>query len=250
MDTKAPRSYVDHLAWFVPAVIGILGLVLDHLDMARWLLSKIWEALFVNIWYLWVAGIAFGLFRLVRLIRHWHVVTTDTIPALIRADSENRSHASHLVTDEANSRVSANDTLSQRINTLDSQLRNTLKLGLNELETRLSSLVASEAKKLAGRIDTIGRQVERDSKRLNAIQEIPALRQRLEAAEAALPKEISPPPELRPSLLDMLPPSPFAKGVINRPTLDEAMSLPPPPSTQQKALIDVLEEFKKKKSQK
>ena len=96
MDSKSTRSYLAHLAWIIPSVIALIGIALDHMDLASLLFSKIWNLFFVNVWYLWLAAAGLGLYRFVRLIQNLHNLTNKEIPALKTAHDENRSWTKEL----------------------------------------------------------------------------------------------------------------------------------------------------------
>ncbi len=200
MENKAARNYIDHLAWFIPAVIGLLGVILDHLDIASLVFSKIWSLFFVNIWYLWLAATAYGLYRFVRLIHNLHNLTNDVLPTLMQDHAENQVKTLELVEKESASRVSADDTLSNRINSLDTRVREDIQRVARELETTLSALVATETEERTGRIAAIGRQMERDIQRLDTMEntlprQIKELKDRLDRAESTHAPTLLPAPE-------------------------------------------------------
>lgn len=71
---------------------GIVGLVFQYIDPPK-LLIEIWQRMFVNIWFVWLAAVAFGLFWLTRFLINLH-----------------REMASRILMD---------NNLSERINNLD-----------------------------------------------------------------------------------------------------------------------------------
>lgn len=170
MDSKSTHSYLAHLAWIIPSVIALVGIALDHMDLASLLFSKIWNLLFVNVWYLWLAAAGLGLYRFVRLIQNLHNLTNKEIPALKTAHDENRSWTKELVDKESRSRVAADDTLSARINSLDTQSRKDLTDGLTAARSQLSELVRKEAHERTGGINAILQRHELDFERMNRIE--------------------------------------------------------------------------------
>lgn len=216
VEIKAPRRYLDHLAWVIPTAIALLGIILDHLDLATSLFSKIWTLFFVNIWYIWVVAAGYGLYRFVRLIQNLHNLTNNVLPTLMTADAENQVKTLKLIERESASRVSADDSLSDRINSLDTKLREDLKRGLAELEKELSELVRKETRERTDGVNAHRHQHELDFERMNRIEaslpqqiygrvndlektlsaQIAALKNRLDKVESP-----TPPPESREGLI-------------------------------------------------
>ena len=192
MDNKSTRSYLAHLAWIIPSVIALIGIALDHMDLASLLFSKIWNLLFVNVWYLWLAAAGYGLYRFVRLIQNLHNLTNKEIPALKTAHDENRTWTKELVDKESKSRVAATDNLSTRINSLDTQSRQDLTKGLVEVRSQLSELLRKEAHERTESITAIGRRIDGEFERMNKIEttlppQIIALKNRLDKVESPPP---------------------------------------------------------------
>lgn len=170
MDSKSTRSYLAHLAWIIPSVIALIGIALDHMDLASLLFSKIWNLFFVNVWYLWLAAAGLGLYRFVRLIQNLHNLTNKEIPALKTAHDENRSWTKELVDHESKSRVAATDTLSTRINSLDTQSRKDLTDSLTAVRSQLSELVKKEEHNRTDGINALQRELEKQFERMNKIE--------------------------------------------------------------------------------
>ena len=99
-----------------------------------------------------------------------HNLTNDVLPTLMQDHAENQVKTLELVEKESASRVSADDTLSNRINSLDTRVREDIQRVARELETTLSALVATETEERTGRIAAIGRQMERDIQRLDTME--------------------------------------------------------------------------------
>lgn len=69
MSTQLTRPIMDYLAWIIPSLIALAGLIIDHWNLAGSFASGIWQQLFVNIWFLWLAAGVYGAVRLGRFTK-------------------------------------------------------------------------------------------------------------------------------------------------------------------------------------
>ena len=263
MDTKAPRSYVDHLSWIIPAVIGLIGLALDHADLASALLSKIWNLLFVNIWYVWLAAAAYGLYQFIQLIHRLHNLTNNVLPTLMKAQADNLTETLKVVEREAASRVSIDDSLSSRINSLDTKLQDDTKRGLTELQTKLSEVIRKEAHARSEGINAFQRELDKQFERMNdiethlprlVIKDIKEIETKLTTQITALNKRVDNVASLVPINMDTR----KGQGLINTasrvPTPDEVVAQPglglinsiPPTPTPAELLADAVKKYRDK----
>ena len=284
MDSKTSHKFLPHLAWIIPLVgvlIAFTTMILDHMDKANALFSGIWNYLFVNIWYIWVLAAGYGLYRFVRLIQNFHNVTNKVIPGLMTAHAEIMSRTVELIEKESKSRVSAIDTLSNRLNSIDTGFSTELKNAKREISAELAESVRKEAKERTDGINALLRELEKHFERMNKLEtslpnqmsgRIQEIEKKLTAQISALNERVKnvEPPRLTPNTKNdnITPTRPFvptpeglfglglansttkvpsSKGLLTTPVgLGLADSLPPAP-TPENVVAEVLTELIKQK---
>lgn len=173
MDSKAPRIYVDHLAWILPSVVAVAGLIIDHLNLAGSVVSEIWQRI-LNIWFIWVPIAAYGAFRFVRFVRSLHRTIAESIPASLTTLDKRltafEAELRNLVEAESRSRVASDDTLSSRLNNLDTRMTGELKTMREEVRAEFAQVAQREAHQRADGINAVQRELEKHFERMNRIE--------------------------------------------------------------------------------
>lgn len=175
MDNKAPRTYVDHLAWSVPTFVAVAGLILDHLNLAGSVVFEIWQRMFVNIWFVWLGLSVYGAFRLVRFVLTLNRSITESLPA--RLDTLDKR-----VETEAKSRVAKDDDLVRQIDKLDTRVAGELKDLREDARAEIAQAAQRESHQRADGINAVQRELEKTFERINRIEEKEKLPQSTGAA--------------------------------------------------------------------
>lgn len=136
MSVQAPKPLVDHLAWVVPSVIALIGLILDHSNLFGSAVSGMWEG-FVNS-FLWVPLLGYGLFLLVRFLRNLRL-HVDELDVKIET----------LLVSETMSRVAGDEALTKKVSVENETLRKDSRAELSEVRRSQQQLEhqVSELKK-------------------------------------------------------------------------------------------------------
>jgi hypothetical protein len=127
---------VDHLAWVVPSVIALIGVILDHSNLFGSAVSGIWAGI-VN-WFLWVPLVGYGVFMLVRFLRNLRL-HVDELDVKIET----------LLVSETMSRVAGDEALTKKVAVENETLRKDSRAELSEVRRSQQQLEqqVSELKK-------------------------------------------------------------------------------------------------------
>lgn len=144
----------------VSAFIALAGFLLDHWQAtSEFFLTHIWQRLFLNLWYIWLALAAYGLYRFVQFLRELRrrVKTAETLITSLTNDSELRDSAlldelkksvkalNEMIGEEKKVRTSQDQSLSERLNHLESK---ELARKLEQVEAEVKKLAALKPKPL------------------------------------------------------------------------------------------------------
>src|SRR4029077_17365258 len=112
----------------------------------------------------------FGVYWLLRLILNLHKQTNNVLPTLMTAAADNMVQALKLVEKESACRVLATDTLSNRINSLDTRFQSDLDREVGALHAKLDELNGKEARARTDGINAISHRLDLDFERMNKLE--------------------------------------------------------------------------------
>lgn len=174
METKAPRTYIDHLAWIVPTAVTVASLIIDHFTLAGSVVAEIWQRI-LNIWFIWLPLSAYGAFRFVRFVRGLHQTITQSIPARLDTLDQRltafETEIRNLVEAEARSRVAGDQILSNQFNNLDARVTAELKTLREDVRAELAQVAQREAHQRGEGINGVQRELEKHFERMNRIED-------------------------------------------------------------------------------
>ena len=145
----------DIIKSLVTAVLtAAVGLAFQYIDPPT-ILTEIWQRVFVGPWFLWFSAFGVGVYWFACFLMRLHRTTVDTLKA---------------VQQESGSRVAAIDSLSNRLNALETRFQKDLENGLFSLKGQLGGVIKNEAHDRNESLHALSRELEKHFERMNSIE--------------------------------------------------------------------------------